>query len=305
MMKTAPSKWALRVARSKPWTLKKIATRIRLGFGQGTLADYIPWLNNRDLSSKGTATRLWSPKTGRTMEFFSDIERNTFLVAEFRPDFVDYWEQWPLERNWTLWAAGRLRYRHSVYSYTTRRPIPVVMTVDGVLTLSKNGKPTSKAIDCKPAKALLDPRTKEKLAIARLACNKFAYPHIVVTDKSYSPQVIENILWVRVALPRPHEPAPLPGAYEMWPVRLHRHLLNALAAPTHATEGKTLARFCAEYDAANSLPRGLALTCMKLLMWEHLVEFDLNAPAPETLSLSELTVHNLSASNIAEELLHA
>lgn len=113
------------------WTREKVDWRIKHGYGQGEMASYIPWVSVRDLSSKGTSTRLYSSKTSRTMHFLSDIERNTFLMAEFREDFIDYWEQWPLERRDTLWAAERLGVRHPVYPGGKE---PVVMTVDGVLT---------------------------------------------------------------------------------------------------------------------------------------------------------------------------
>ena len=35
----------------------------------------------------------------KKMQFLSNIERDTFLVAEFREDFIDYREQWPLDRS--------------------------------------------------------------------------------------------------------------------------------------------------------------------------------------------------------------
>jgi hypothetical protein len=298
-MKVRGNKHTWRTARSQIWSLAKIAARIKLGFGQGTLADYLPWISGRDLSSIGTATRLWSAKTGRTMEFLSDIERNTFLVAEFRKDFFDYWEQWPLERNWTLWAAGRLGYRHPFYP-KAKRPIPVVMTVDGVLTLVKDGTLTRKAIDCKSAKAVDDPRTKEKLAISKLACERFAYPHVVVTEESYSRKVIQNILWVRYAVARPYEPEPVPGAFDMWPVRLHKHLTAALADPAFDAR-QLLMTFCANFDAAHKLPRGLALRCMKLLMWQHLVEFDLKAIDAEKLRICDLAVNDYDVAGRGKE----
>jgi hypothetical protein len=133
------------------WSLPKLAKRIREGYGQGVLSAYVPWIGVRDLSSKGTSTRIWSPKLGRKLQFLSNIERDAFLVAEFRADFLDYWEQYPLDRERTQRAARELGYRHSIYFGTT---IPVVMTVDGILSLQGPSGPTRQAIDCKHSTAL-------------------------------------------------------------------------------------------------------------------------------------------------------
>lgn len=268
---------------TRAWTLEKIAYRIRNGFGKGELATYIPWIGVRDLSSKGTSTRMWSPKTGRTMQFLSNIERDTFLIAEFREDFVDYWEQWPLERNWTQWAAGRLGRRHPIYVGTR---IPVVMTVDGVLTLKQGKGVVRKAIDCKNVAALDDARTREKLAITKLCLERRGLPHLLVTELQTPAQVVKNILWVRMATKKSLELEPLPGAFDMWPMRLHRHLQTRGAEQPFAA--MRLNRYCQWFDAQHSLPRGLGLRCMKLLMWHHLVEFDLKVRAPESLLLADL-----------------
>lgn len=267
------------------WTLRKISTRIRKGYGQGELSSYIPWIGVRDLSSRGVSTRMWSPKTGRTMQFLSNIERDTFLIAEFREDFVDYWEQWPLERNWTQWGAARLGYRHPVYLGTR---IPVVMTVDGVLTLRKGKRVTRKAIDCKTSDALTGQRTLEKLNIVRATCERLRLPHLVVTEEQTPRQVVKNILWVRMATVKSGELEPVKGAFDMWPMRMHRHLLRHRSEPEFASQ--PLNRYCGWFDKHHGLPVGLGLRCMKLLMWQHLVEFELVAPAPEQTPLHALTV---------------
>jgi TnsA endonuclease N terminal len=264
--------------RSWRWTLKKIAQRIRDGFGQGVLSEYVPWIGVRDISSQGTSTRMWSPKTGRKMQFLSNIERDTFLIAEFREDFVDYWEQWPLDRNWTQWAARRLGYRHPIYIGST---IPVVMTVDAVLTRRTT-------TDCKHSDSLAHPRTSEKLAIARLACERVGLQHILVTEKANRKQLVHNILWVRMALPRSGEKLPLPGAFDLWPMRLHKHLLKSQL--DHSIRHMTAGDYCRWFERSFALPPGLGLRCMKLLMWQHLVELDMEAPHPERTPVCHLRV---------------
>jgi hypothetical protein len=267
------------------WTKKKVAQRIRDGFGQGKLADYIPWIGVRDISSQGTSTRMWSPKTGRKMQFLSNIERDTFLVAEFREDFIDYWEQWPLDRNWTLWAAGRLGYRHPIYIGST---IPVVMTIDAVLSLRNGTTVRRLAIDCKHSESLDNERTLQKLAIARLACEKIGLSNILVTEQAASKRRVHNILWVRIALPKSGEKVPTPGAFDLWPMRLYRHLLKAQHDATQ--QRMTLVEYSKWFERSFNLPRGLGLRCMKLLIWQHVVEIDMEAERPESTLLVDMAI---------------
>lgn len=270
---------------AKTWDEKKVLERIRKGYGKGELASYVPWIGVRDLASKGTSTRMWSFKTGRMMEFLSNIERDTFLIAEFRPDFIDYWEQFPLDRRNTGLAAERLRFRHPIY---VGGRTPVVMTVDGVLT-QRNGEGYKRqAIDCKHSSAADAKRTKEKLAIAKLTCVQLGLPHSIVTEKQVPRQVVKNILWVRSGVRKSGEREPVPGAFDIWPMRMHRDIQSHIA--NAGQNAMPLNTYCKSFESQHLLPRGLGLRCMKLLMWQHLVDFDLSSPAPERLPLSALKV---------------
>jgi len=274
----------------RSWTPEKVADRIRAGYGQGVLADYLPWIGVRDLSSMGTSTRMWSPKTGRKMEFLSNIERDTFLIAEFRDDFVDYWEQWPLDRNWTLSAAQQLGYRHPIYVGSTT---PVVMTVDAALTYRHGAGVRRIAIDCKHSQGLDDERTKQKLAIARLACESVSLPHILTTEHAARRQLVHNILWVRMALPRSGEKVPTPGAFDIWPMHLHKRLLKSRADGTE--QSMTLSAYANWLEHSSGLPTGLGLRCMKLLIWQQLVAIDMEAAHPERMLIASLQVNPIAS----------
>lgn len=268
------------------WTEKKIAQRVRDGYGQGKLAEYTPWIRIRDLSSQGTSTRMWSPKTGRMMEFLSNIERDTFLVAEFREDFIDYWEQFPLDRSWTQWAAEALRKRHPIYIGST---IPVVMTVDGLLSQRCDEEGVRYTVlDCKHSDSLKDARVMEKLSIARLACERICLPHVLVTETSANKQLVHNILWVRAAVPKAGEKVPVAGAFDIWPMRLHSRLLTAQS--NRQFRDQTLSEYCRAFGREFELPAGFGLRCMKLLIWQHLVELDMDAAHPELTRVGALRI---------------
>jgi hypothetical protein len=269
----------------KGWTHEKVLARIKSGHGSGSHADYKPWIGVRDLSSKGVSTRMWSPKTGRMMAFLSNIERDIFLVSEFREDFVDYQEQWPLDVALTEQAAEVLGYRHPTYIGFKRS---AVMTVDGVLTLRREGGNSRRAIDCKHSTDLTNPRTLEKLAIVRGACERLRLPHVLITEKGTCPTVVKNVLWVRIATEKSGELKPVPGAFDMWPMRMHRHLLTRASQDSFSQ--LLLNDYCSEFEREFQLPPGMGLRSMKLLMWQHLVDFDLSVTAPEELPLGSLTI---------------
>lgn len=265
------------------WTRERVEWRIKHGYGQGEMASYIPWVKVRDVPSRGTSARMYSSKTGRTMHFLSDIEQNTFLMAEFREDFVDYWEQWPLERRDSLWAAERLGVRHPIYPGGKE---PVVMTADAVFTRRTPTGLERRALDCKHSDSLKEARTQEKLAITKLALQRIALPHILVTEQSIGQRAIRNIKWVRIAVRKRGEIEPFAGAFEIWPMRLHKRLLADQA--DQRRDAYTVAEYCQAFDIEHSLPTGWALRCMKLLMWQHLVKFDLNTLSPATTLVSQL-----------------
>lgn len=269
----------------KGWTVEKLTKKIRAGHGKGELSSYQPWISIRDLSSRGTSTRLYSPKTGRVMEFLSNVERDTFLIAEFRPDFVDYWEQYPLEPHLTDHAAQQLGYRHPVYPGTS---LQAVMTVDAVLTLRQDAQLVRKAIDCKHSSDLANHRTHEKLAIARLACEARRLPHILVTEQHTPAQLVRNILWSRIALPKRGEVELFEGALDILPMRIHRHLLELSQAGQ--LQDTPITQYCKAFDISQALPTGTCLRCFKLLVWHHLVTLDMQAREVERLPLSQVNV---------------
>jgi hypothetical protein len=283
-MKLPPSK--------NRWSLKKLVYRLRKGFGQGFSSNYIPWIGIRDLSSKGTSTRMFSPKTGRKMEFLSNIERDIFLDAEFREDFLDYREQRPFDRYLTGQCATKLKYRHPIYVGTRIR---TVMTADGELTIRRDGQPHRIMIDCKAASDLDTPRTQEKLAIVRMACEIEGIPHVVVTEKTVSPQRIRNILWVRSGLQKRGEKSKVPGAFDIWPMRMHKELLASCVVGDTRLDWP-LGHYCKDFERRNDLPSGMGLRCAKLLMWQHLVELDMEVEAPALVALSGLTVRAMPSS---------
>jgi hypothetical protein len=113
-------------------------------------------------------------------------------------------------------------------------------------------------------------------------------PHLVVTEKSVSRRVVHNIFWVRMAVRRTGEIEPVPGAFDSLPMRMHKELRDQ--ALSSAVADSTALAYCIQFEQRHQLPVGLGLRCLKLLMWQRLVDFDMNVEKPELLLVGDRTV---------------
>ena len=251
--------------RASKFSERKIAERIRQGYGRGELSDYKSWFTVRDISSRGITTRFPSLELGRSMLFLSNIELNTYLAKAREDGFFDYWEQLPCDRRETQEIARFLGVRHPVYFGSSR---PMTMTLDGVVTFIRDKQVIQQAIDCKPWLRLGDPRTEEKLAIHRIYAERRGWQYERFTEFSFNPQVIENLKWMRAAYPRVDDRLQVVGGYEMSAMRLFAQMKRDFETPRWRSEVR---QYCYEFDAANNLPTGCGLVSLRILMYQKLV----------------------------------
>lgn len=244
---------------TKKWSEAHIAKRMREGRGEGRGPSYKPWLTNADLSSKGLAHRMYSPKVCRVVELFSNIERDTFIAFEASPKVVDIREQYPLPRELTVTLADRLAVRHPSYVGTR---IPVVMTVDMVVTVRESTDLRELAIDCKPSTDASNPRVLEKLEISRRACMALGMEYRLVFDEDLPREAIANLRWIRSAYLRDNE-----ANVDALQVEQHKQaLLSALA---HADPSCLMHEFCRSQDRETGVNEGMSIRAIKLLLHER------------------------------------
>lgn len=250
------------------WTEELIAQRVKNGRGSGEGESYSPWLLVQEFSSKGTQTRVPSAKLKRTIHTFSYLERALFLYTEFQSDFWGYQEQFPMDRSITLGAAQTLNIKHPRYP---RSRVPVVMTLDAVVTMQRKDEPARVgAWDVKPARQLEKKRVAEKLSLHKAYCAHIGIPHYIFTENSISRDVIRNIDWIRMSLPKDGELALVPGIFTWHPDQMLEQLATSRKTPN-------ISVFCAQYDFLNHLESGTGLRILKMLLWQHRVQVNLNA----------------------------
>ncbi|EPH2679678.1 TnsA endonuclease N-terminal domain-containing protein [Enterobacter cloacae] len=140
----------------------QIARRIKEGRGQGHGKDYIPWLTVQEVPSSGRSHRIYSHKTGRVHHLLSDLELAVFLSLEWESSVLDIREQFPLLPSDTRQIAIDSGIKHPVI-----RGVDQVMSTD-FLVDCKDGPFEQFAIQVKPAAALQDERTLEKLELGKV-----------------------------------------------------------------------------------------------------------------------------------------
>ena len=175
---------------SRGLTKRSIQRRWKEGYGRGQGADYRPWLTVRGVSSRGQANRPLGCKTNRVHQLLSLNELHYFYLLEWSPLVVDIREQfplWPFEE--TQEIAGELGLKH---------PSPpgggqFVMTSDFRITLD-DGREVVRAV--KPAAALDEERTLQKLDIEREYWRRRDIDWGIVVAENVPLPVVKNIKWL-------------------------------------------------------------------------------------------------------------
>lgn len=258
--------------KSTKWTAKKLAEYVAMGRGMGTGENYRPWLNARDFSTRGTLTRMNSPKLNRTLTFFSNIERNIFLFAEHRSDLADYWEQWPIPLVDSIRIAEEHGVRHPFDNKTKQH---IVMTLDGVMSIvGANGEIFRSVFDCKPASLLAHPRTVEKMLIHWAFAREQGWEYHVITEESVTNRELKNLQWMRSGRLRSNEQLSHSVDLEHHGIRLLESLAEASKTPRLLNTA--IADWCNDFDCQLGVPSGSSVRALKVLLGSHLLTFPLD-----------------------------
>lgn len=171
--------------------------RLAEGRGTGHGRDFKPWLTTRDFSSRGRVHRIPGLKTGRVHNFFSDLEKNVFLIVEWPDQTEDIREQFPLlPVEETLQIARELGVKHPSHPVTGE---PVVMTTDIVRSLSHGCIASLGAISAKYSSEAGNARVLEKASIEHAYWARRSVPFFLVTEREIPTDLVKNLEWIRGA----------------------------------------------------------------------------------------------------------
>jgi hypothetical protein len=177
-------------------TEKKIKEMEKRCRGQGEGIEYTPWITIQDFPSNGLVTRGKGWKTKRVHHFLSKLERDYFYFLEWCSPVIDIREQFPLNREDTLWIANKMNIKHPVDSSTQ---VPIVMTTDFMITIKNPKGITHVARTIKPSQELENKRTIEKFEIERAYWRKKQVNWGIVTEKDMPKNLIANVEWLHSA----------------------------------------------------------------------------------------------------------
>lgn len=245
------------------WTEERIRRLFEQGRGQGFGSLYTPFIQFADFSSRGLARRIEGRKIPRVHHFFSNVEYDFFLMLEWSRDVIDIREQYPLDRDATRTVAMELRVRHPAYVGTR---INTVMTTDFLVTRLRDGQEVTEAYDTKRAEELDNPRTAEKLRIARVALERMGISHHIVPHSAIPQPIVRNIEWIRGA--RPILAAEDPNGLLQ---ECCSSFLEALRDAQARNTALTLSRFCSSFDIKHALKAGMALRFARILLRDRLL----------------------------------
>lgn len=259
-----------------------VQKRLADGHGAGVGKDYKPWMVTRSFMSKGNRHRMPSPKLGRTLHLFSNIERSAFLNAACKPNLLEYYDQMVMEREVTMAVAKSLGIKHPVFPGSDG--VPYVMTLDGVAEYLDSKKGVIKvAYDSKHSSMLSDHRTLEKLKIHKGYCDYKGYEHIIVTEKTFPETVTRNLEWIHMGERRPLEVERIPGLFTQLPLLMLSELSGAY-------EDVRVPQYAQDFERRWMLPAGTGIRLIQILLWKGRLSADLRTRRIPTGCISELPV---------------
>ena len=247
------------------------------GLGQG--AQYKPWINPRDVSSRGYSTRAPGQTTGRVHSLLSSHERHFLYLMDWSERTKDIREQFPLDLEKTLEIAQCLRVGHPT---NKRSGQPFVMTTDFRVTLLND---RDEAFAIKPKKDL-STRTMEKLAIEEMYWQVQNISWKVVTEDKIPVAFARNVDWICDV-----------GDFEDY--NLGPELTAKIACflwEDVAAGSVPLCRLTDQVDRANGYEAGTSLLVVRQMLARRLWRVDMFKPIDPTEVLYLINVEGTNTS---------
>lgn len=261
--------------RKREMTEAKIERFIKEGRGQGTGAEYIPWIKIQDVPSEGRATRGVGWTTGRRHELLSDIERDYCYLLDFSDGVSDIREQYPLlPLEETLMIAEKSGIEHSKDPKTK---VPIVMTTDFLITY----KDKLFARTVKPQEELENERTIAKFEIERIYWETHHVDWGIITDQDLPDVLIRNIEWVHKEYHNDDVAALGSFAVQALQQRLSKRL----------SDGEKISKACLTCDEELGLEVGTSLAMFRYFIARKIWSVDMNERIIPTLAARDFEVN--------------
>jgi len=175
------------------WNDATFKKYLREGRGQGSGANYKPWINIQDFPSNGMVSRVSGTTTGRIHHLMSNLELSLFYLLDWSEDILDIREQYPLiDLSQAIEIADKANIS---YPYDLKSGFPYVLTSDFYLE-TKQG---AMIMSVKPSSELGKPRVREKLEIERRYWAMRGIQWNIMTENEINRTKANNIEWLSQA----------------------------------------------------------------------------------------------------------
>ena len=229
------------------WDYRHYIKYLKEGRGQGTGADYKPWIYIHDFPSRGVSARIPGRTTGRIHHLLSRHEEYYFYILDADPDVLDIREQFPLRLTETMEIARRLNLKHP-----RKGNFPFVMTTDFLITRTDGLH--ARTIKC--SDELENPRVIEKFSIEQAYWAAHGIDWKIVTEKQICRNRALNCQWLYSG-ETPENLIPDPG--------IRQEALSFLLAQTDEN-GRLPATCIGPFENTFRLPAGSAIALYKSLI---------------------------------------
>jgi hypothetical protein len=264
------------------WSEEAISRLQNEGRGKGRGPTYEPWIRITDFYSEGRTHEPYSHKTKRHHQLLSDGEYDAFVMLEWARNVVDIREQYPLDREISLEIAKELGIKHQYYPGTH---IPLVLTVDLLVTKMCGAEETLEAFSVKVAADLENRTVIERLEVERATCQALSVPYHLLVKEHLPKTKLKNLGWIRSAQLDEDRTELYEGFYE----EQKALMVQDIAAVRY--DG-SLVDYCTNYDRRYSVESGTGLRVARMLMSQRTLSMDLNNPEPQ---LAHMDSFRLSA----------
>ena len=268
--------------RNLNWNENKLKRFLEEGRGQGIGKDYKPWLTIQDFPSMGRVSRIYSNKTQRIHQFFSDNETRMFYLLHWEDEVTDIREHYPLlDIGQVIEDKRGLNLDKFVDKQTGT---PYVFSTTFLITIKgRKNKETYIARSVKSSVELEKKHIIEKFELERRYWESKGIDWGIITQKDIPVIKAKNIEWVHSALEDSEER----GINNKTKADLSEELAHILV-----DSSDTVRRITSNLDDEFQLEKGTGLYLFKYLIATKKIKVDMD----EKIDI------NLPAHNVIQEV---
>ena len=254
--------------RNRVETPEKQAKWIKEGRGSGYGENYKPWLTIHDVPSKGGRSRIAGTKIKREHHLLSNLERDYFLILEYRDSVIDIREQFPLfELTETLAIAKECGIEPPTDPISN---CPIVMSSDFRITIKAGNGTVDVVRTVKPKGDLMDERIIQKFEIEKRYWKSKGLDWGIVTELEINQVLAKNLNDLRSC----HDLSNLDG-FKSISVKNQDALVSAFKQ-TVSGNRVVIRDIAHDFDSKMTLEIGTSLSIFKHLLYTKQINMDID-----------------------------